>query len=65
METYVENTKVVNRNHSAFEGFCNSDAITLSGSKHRSTESITRAVSNRNGFLDSVIRDGRYDRREY
>ena len=64
-ETYVENTKVVNRDHSTFELLRDLDSIGLIGSKNASSKPIFRSISEVDGLLHIFVTLNHGDRSEH
>jgi len=52
---YVENTKVVNRNHSTFDLFRDLDSISLVRSKDTSPKAVFRSVGEFDGLLHGFV----------
>jgi len=52
---YVENSKVVNRNHSTFDLFCNLDSVSLVRSKDTSPKTVFRSIGEFDGLLNGFI----------
>ena len=52
---YVENTKVVNGNHPAFDLLRDLDGVSLIRSKDTSTKAVFGSISELNGLLNGFV----------
>jgi len=53
--TYIEDTKVVDGNHAAFQLLRNFDAILLVRTENASTETVSSSICNLDSFFNSLI----------